>query len=378
MLDLLYNSLFIAIIIAWILFHRPGHRYIIDLLVRHRKAVFLIAWLLFISLLAIFITFFDYFEASHDIDDAIQAATDHFADGGNPYSDQVVPRFPEKYYGSSRELVNGTYNYLPLDLLVYSGIRQVLSPLGSPYWFVASNAIFAGIASYLYWRAIKLDLLLFFPVSASVFFVFSFDNICLTAVFVSAGLMYLYHPERTKCYLLLALLLFGLASLTKTFAVIIPLVIALAYLQSAIRRKDRRFALHIASCLIALLAIAIIIALPFGIGSVLDSAVFFHIDPEMRLNTSAGGTLLSYFFGTSSLFIPLSVGSMVVAIIVSLKFRDLLDRIIAVESVFLAVLITSSHSALLLPSMFLLLGFVIQNMRLDDLSSGSAHSRRRE
>lgn len=323
--------------------------------------------MLFVILSSAFVLFFDHFEDSHDIDNAVDAATGHFLRGGNPYADEVVPRFPEIYHGSARMLVNGTYNYLPLDLLIYSGMKQVFSFLGTPYWFIAANGIFAAIAGFFYWRMTRLNPLILFPVAASIFIVFSFDNVCLTSVFILAGMMLFYKPERTGNEMLLALLLFGLASLTKILAVVVLATFILVYAQLAIRGRSKGFASLTAVYCMGMLGIALAIIAPFGVNNVIDSTIFFHADPALRIDTAMGGTPLYHLLGESGLFLPVFIGATAVALALSLRFGDILDRILFVEMIFLMILITASHSALVIPAILLSLGFVSQRIAFKEL-----------
>lgn len=367
MLNPVYNLIFIAIIIFWVLFHYPGRQRITDFISRHRRIVLVSVWLLFVCMLSIFILFFDVFVEAHDIDNAVEGAAGHLLDGGNPYRDAVAPRFADSDYGHPREMANGTYNYLPLDLFIYSGMRELLLPLGDPIWFVVANAIFASIASFLFWMVGRFNPMYFFPLAGSAFIFFSFDNVCLTSLFIAAGLIFLYRPDRTDGNLLIALLFLGLASLTKIFAVIILLVIVITLLQAAISARKYRFAISVFLCLIALLSFSILIALPFGISQVLDSTIFFHSDPAMRLDTSMGGTLLYELLGAFESYSLLAMGLVLLGLIVSLRLPELLDRVIVAESIFLAVMIKSSYSALLPPAMFLFLGYFAIRLRIDAL-----------
>lgn len=368
MLDIVYSLLLIALIAFWALYHRPGRERIVGVLQRNRRLLLIALWSLFLSLLVFFASFYGYMADSHDIDNAVEAAAEHLSDGGNPYTDTVVPRFPDVYYSSPRPLVNGTYNYLPLDLFAYTAMWKVLSFLGTPHWFVLANAIFSVLATIMFWYSTRIDPKILVPVAGSIFIFFSFDNVCLTAALVVAGILFLKRGMGVYDGLLLALLFFGLASLTKTYAVVVLIVFLIMLLQVGIAKRNLRALSLILATGAALIGLAIAISIPFGFGAVLDSTVFFHTDPDLRINASVGGTPLYQILGDSDLYFPISVSLMFAALLLTLRFRSLMGRIMIAEVVFLAVLLKSTHSAPLIPAIFLFLAYISERLSWDDIS----------
>lgn len=368
MLEIVYILLLMALISFWILYHRPGKVHIIGVLQRNRVWLLIALWTLFISLLVFFASFYGYMADSHDIDDAVDAAAEYVSAGGNPYTDNVVPRFPEVYYSSPRPMVNGTYNYLPLDLFTYTAMWNALSFLGSPHWFVLTNAIFSLLAAALFWYSTRIDLRILIPVAGSAFIFFSFDNVCLTAALVSAGILFLKRGGGLYYGVLPALLFFGLASLTKTYAVIVLIVFIIMLLQVQIAGKKPGSLLITVIAGLGLIGLAIAISLPFGLGAVLDSTVFFHADPELRVNASVGGTPLYEVLGDSDLYFPISVTLMAASLLLTLRFRHLIDRIMIAEVMFLFVLLKSTHSAPLIPAMFLFMAYVADRLSVEEIT----------
>jgi len=363
MLNPLYVLLFLALLAFWWLYAKPGKERVVGFITRNMRIVIPIFWLLFAIMLSVFFISFDYLEDSHDIDDAIESATEYLSDGGNPYRDEVVPRFTEPYEGPDTEMVNGTYNYLPLDLIAYTGFRQLFWFLDGPIWFVLTNAIFSFIAAFLFWKTSRMNPLLLTPIAGGIFVFFSFDNVCFTALLVSAGLLFLYRPD--SCYHpIIALIMFGLATLTKPFAALILLALLLAYLHVIVRERDRQMIIPLILGVLVICGIALLVILPFGIDNVVDSTLLFHADPDERGVTSIGGTPVYELIGQTSLYSLISGGIVIASLIISIRFDDLLNRLMIVEVVFLAVMIKSSFSAILLPAMIVFLSYILQSPRL--------------
>jgi len=88
---------------------------------------------------------------------------------------------------------------------------------------------------------------------------------------------------------------------------------------------------------------------------VLNSAVFFHMSTVARAGTSVGGTALAELAMGSPYFAFIAVGAIVAALLVSLKLRNLYDRIVLVSIVFSFVSIKSSLALLIVPGFFIVL-----------------------
>ncbi len=133
----------------------------------------------------------------------------------------VVPRFKEKF---DEDIVwtMGTYNYLPLDLLVYSGARFVVGDLGSPVWFVAVNLLLSGLALCLLQGFLKIKWFSYAPFAGIVMLFYSFDNASLTLLLM---MLSVFAWKRLGSYpVATGTALMSLAALTKVYAVI-PLAV---------------------------------------------------------------------------------------------------------------------------------------------------------
>lgn len=353
MVDFFYNGILAAIIVLWILGSRwHGGKEFIAGLKRYRNVIVASLWIVFIAFAATFIICFDYFEEIHDIDDAVDAAVNEFPDGTDVYEEDVIPRFKERYV-SEPVWALGPYNYLPLDLYVYTCVHLALGVLGAPVWFVTANTLFASAAMYLLREMTGIRWLSFAPLAGIVVLFYSFDNGSLTLLLMVSSL---FLRERLKTYPeSLSLIVMGLATLTKIYAAL-PLAVMLLFdIQNQTSRRDWRklMATIVSTALLA--AIAIASMLPFGVADVLDSAVFFHASESSRNETSAGGTLLSEVALDSPYFAEVGMAFVVAALLIGVRVQRLSDRVLFVMIVFLLVAVKSSLAPLTVPGIFLVL-----------------------
>jgi len=101
--------------------------------------------------------------------------------------------------------------------------------------------------------------------------------------------------------------------------------------------------------------IGVAVMIPFGIMNVLNSAVFFHLSTATRAGTSVGGTALAELAMGSPYYAYIAIGAIVAALLVSLKFRSLYDRVVLVSIAFSLVSIKSSSALLIVPGLFIVL-----------------------
>lgn len=351
LIDIFYNGVLALIVAFWILGIRaPRVGKLMTVLKKHRKVVATVLWIAFLALASSFVLYFDYFDDIHDIDEAVDAGAVATADGVNPYSVPVVPRFQEKY---SDDLTwsNGTYNYLPLDLVVYTAAREVFGFLGTPVWFVVSNLAFSAVAFYLLRELVRVKWLSYVPFAGIVMLFYAFDNASLTMLLMVAS-MYAYsrfktYPEVT------AILLMTLAALTKAYAIFPLAVMVLFELQRALAERSLAKTSRVVVASVIGAAIGLAVILPFGLTEVLDSAVFFHASEDARAGTSYGGTLLAEIASESELFTYAAVAVMGLALVLSFLLRNMNDRVLLVIIAFLLVSVKSSQGTLTVAGLFL-------------------------
>jgi len=353
LIDPLYNGIVGFVFLVWMLGRRyAGRGKTRGFVQRYRLLVAVPLWSVFLALAIAFVAEFGYFADIHDIDDAVEAAAQGLMDGVNPYSEPIVPRF-EKRYSPEVGWTYGTYNYLPLDLLVYTSAMAVLGALGSPVWFVAVNLAF-GVAAWTILRPLVRTRLSFYvPVAGTVSIFYAFDNAMLTLLLMTAALYVSrrgrFHPR------ILSMLLLAAAGLTKAYALLPFGIMALFELQNCISTKDRSRLTEALVAFALALAIAVTLLVPFGTGNVLDSALLFHTSPESREGTSTGGTLLSEVMDGSESYALVALGVLLVPILIGLRLRSDLERVVLASIVFMLVIPKSSFAPLTVPGLFLAL-----------------------
>ncbi len=351
LIDIFYNGVLALLVVFWVLgFRAPRVGGLISALKKHRKVVAVLLWAFFIVLASCFVLFFDYFDEVHDIDEAVEGGAAATADGLNPYVVPVVPRFMERY---SEDLTwsNGTYNYLPLDLIVYTAAREVFGFLGVPVWFVAVNLLFSAGAFYLLRELVRVRWLSYLPFAGIVMLFYAFDNASLTMLLVVAS-MYCYkklgsYPE------VVAILLMTLAALTKAYAIFPLAVLVLFELQKAVASRNLVSFSRVAVASAIGAGICLAVILPFGFAEVLDSAVFFHASEDARVGTSFGGTLLAEVALHSGLFTYAAAAVVGLALVSSFLLRNMNDRVLLVIIAFMLVSVKSSQGTLTVAGIFL-------------------------
>jgi len=358
-----------VIVVLWLVGIRPaGVGRFVSALKRHKLVIVSLLWFAFVVFAVLFALNFSYFEEIHDIDDAVDAAVNGIDDGLNPYAEDIIPRFKERY-SPDPEWAYGPYNYLPLDLLVYFAAWGLLGDLGTPVWFVLANLVFSGIAMVVLRPLVRAKWATFVPVAGTVMLFYSFDNASLTLLLMVLSI-YLYRTNKTHPALF-SIVLMSLATLTKVYAAIPLIVLVLFELEKQLRGRNWRVASEvvIAACLSG--AIALILLVPFGVQTVLDSAVFFHTSGEAREGTSIGGTVLAEIAAESAYYAVVSIALVLIALVVSFRLKSVNDRVLLVAIVFLLVSIKSSLAPLSVAGLFLVLSL---RDRADERAKRSAEA----
>jgi hypothetical protein len=360
LIDPFYNGILLTIVLVWLIGLRSwGFGRLFATLARHMTVITVLLWVLFISFASAFVLQFGYFEDIHDIDEAVDAATHELLDGVNPYAEEVVPRFTEKY-SPSPVFAMGPYNYMPLDLIVYTCLQFSIGGLGAPVWFVLANLAFSAGAMYVLSRLLGTTWKVFVPLAGIVMLFYSFDNASLTLLLMVLAVYVRekgsWHPGASSIFIM------GLATLTKIYAALPLAVLLLFDLQRSLGLRNWRKAVEVLVAAAAAAVIAIVVMYPFGVSNVLDAALFFHTSADARADTSAGGTILAELAAGSPLYAWMSAGLVGMALIVAFWVRDPYDRVLLVTVVFLLVSVKSSLAPLTVAGLFLML-------RLRDLAA---------
>ncbi|MEW5748299.1 MAG: glycosyltransferase 87 family protein [Candidatus Thermoplasmatota archaeon] len=362
MIEWIYNALIVLFVIAWVLaVKRPGALRFLAPLASRKKVTLAMAWTLFLALALTFVISFDYMEQSHDIDDAVEAAVESYLEGTNPYTDPVVPRFKEMGHfvlfgglgDGEIEWAYGPYNYLPVDLLFYAASYEAMGGLGSPYWFVLTNLLLSSFALALLNRLLKVDWLLYAPAAGCIVLFLAFDNTSLTLLLMVAAVV---AREQLRAHREVAsLVLLGVASLTKVFAGIPFVCFLLRDIQCALKARDWRSLAQTGAAAAACGLLAFLVIYPFGTSDVLDSTVFIYSSGEEREDRPMGGTLLSELPLDSDYYSVISIASIVAALAVSLRFKNLNDRVLIVSMAVLLVSVKSTFAPFSVVALFIVL-----------------------
>jgi hypothetical protein len=383
MIDIVYNLLIIGLVVVWILkarFH--GISALALWLKRHNFAVLVVLWILFSLCLAYNVLNFDKLTEETDVDDAVNAAVVNLLNGTNPYTEPVVPRFNEMGHfwliggGDHKPTWSyGPYNYLPLDLTVYAGMHKLLGSLGMPWWFVLANVVFSSIGLYLLRGVVKSGWRYYVPVAGMVILFLSLTNTSLTLLLICAALRVREEPLAQRENM--SLVLFGLASLTKIFAIVPFAVLALYGVKSSISERDwHRFGRILASLGICAV-IATVLLVPFGPANVINSTVFVWSAGSASDDAPpVGGSLLGALIPESEFYSLVCMACVLAALVLSFRFKLPVDRVLLVFVVLLLVIAKSSYSPLFLAGLFLTLR--IRNVSLEcprrNVRSGEAGS----
>ena len=285
-----------------------------------------------------------------DVDEAmVGAIRSFFIDGKNPYIFDVVPHI--LYLPQGTEIKYGTYNYGPVDLVIY-GIGYFLFHqfVGPSWWIFVTNIILTTII-YLFIRQLS-------PTPETVkllsfLFLFSWflqDNAVLMCLFLAIAWFIHYKVESEKKYPLVVIVL-TLGVLTKLYVAFV----LLAYFVY-IFKKDVR--LWITNGILGAV-IAIIVSIPFSVIDVVKSILLFHVDLNIREGyATIQGGIPTYLelFGLNILFIPIAVVLVILFLYLSEKYaHNQLNLKLAVFTTICLVLLPSSgYSFFIIPSFFLL------------------------
>jgi hypothetical protein len=220
--------------------------------------------------------------------------------------------------------------------------------------------VFSGIAMAVLRPLVRVKWTTFVPVAGTVMLFYSFDNASLTLLLMVLS-VYAYRTNKTHPAFF-AIVMMSLATLTKVYAAIPLLLLVLFELEKQLKGRNWRAASGV---------IALLLLVPFGVQTVLDSAVFFHTSGEAREGTSIGGTVLAEIAAESAYYAVLSIVLVLVALVVSFKLKSLNDRVLLVAVVFLLVSIKSSLAPLSVAGLFLVLSL---RDRADERAKRSAEA----
>ncbi len=312
-----------------------------------------IVWAAFIGFLLFYVAYFGWLVRIHDIPLAVNDAVAGSESGLNPYVDNIVPRFIGSHPEIDPTTDLGTYNYLPFDLYVYSGIHRLIGAIGYPIWFVGANIVFCGLALFLLHDFAPMKWRVFAPFSAIVVLFFSFDNASLTLLLVAVSLYSLKNMRRNGE--LIAVLVMGLAAMTKVYAALPFAALVIWLLQKNINLRRHFETAKVAGATGVSACVSAALMLPFGILNVLDSAVFFHMSASERVGTNSGGTILSELVHDGSQFSYLAIIAVLISLLLSMWVPGLSEKMALPSIVFMSVAVKSSYALMTIPGALLFL-----------------------
>jgi uncharacterized membrane protein YqjE len=191
------------------------------------------------------------------------------------------------------------------------------------------------------------------PLAGCAAVLLAFDNSSLTLMLMVSA-MYLWKTSEFAPRQL-SIIMLGLATLTKVFAVIPLAVLVLYDLQEGIGKRDRRLLLQSAAAVAACAVIAIVMIVPFGLSNVLDSTVFIYSSGEVREDRPMGGTILSELIPDSPYYSLITLVTIAGTLLAGLKFKSKHDRVILVALAFLLVSVKSTLAPFTVPLLYLVL-----------------------
>ena len=219
-----------------------------------------------------------------DVDEAVIAAVQAFTHGINPYVDKIIPHYyvsndyADIRTGGITQVTYGTYNYLPVDLLLYSIGYVLFSPFFGYLWYYLTNFLVIIFCIFLLYR--------FYPLSFFQSSLILFPAIVLGAIIINDVWLILFfiifiifidkqkHNEKhNHSYYLVAVTLLTLGFLTKMLLIFILPV----FLLYTTKKWKIRITYTIYSIIISLIPIYL-----FNFNAVINSVLFFHSNINAR------------------------------------------------------------------------------------------------
>lgn len=284
-----------------------------------------------------------------------------FINGKNPYFDTVVPHI--LYTSSGPITINGTYNYGPIDLIIYGIFYFIFSPLvGNDWWIYVTNIIFSVITYFIMRATLEKEV----PETVtllSFLFIFSWflqDNAVLMVLFLAiAWYVHVKSSSKYKNYIITIILTMGV--LTKLYIAFV----LVGYFVYIFKDDIKQWTIN---GLIGGIT-GLVIMFPFGIINVLKSIFLFHVDLQIRQEyATIQGGIPTYLelIGLKALYVP-------IAIILALAFlyvcqiyaKNQINLKFAVFTTLTLVLLpTSGYAFFIIPTFFLLTQYYINHSKI--------------
>ena len=301
-----------------------------------------------------------------DVDNAVMTAVQAFSNGINPYFEKVVPHFHKQidYPGlpskSKNVTIFGTYNYLPVDLLLYSIGHFLFSPLFGQFWYYLTNLVVICFCiimfAHFYPVSILKSAILFFP--TLIFGVLVFNDIWLILFFILFLIWVDKHKHtenHTKSYYLVASSLLTLGFLTKMLLIFILPVFLFYNTKTWLKRI--MYALY--SAFFSLIVIS-----SFGFYAVINSVILFNSNINERSEVAYIGGILApplQMMNLTILYVPIFILSYLAIVYSSKFYSPSLEGKILFVSAIVIVLLPSGNFLPTLWSIFVTGAYIIYN-----------------
>ena len=289
-----------------------------------------------------------------DVDNAMTGAIQAFFFlGKNPYVDPVVPHGVG--FGS---YIYGTYNYGPLDLIVY-GIGYILfSPfVGDVLWLYCTNVVIIMLAYLVIRKIVPISETIRVLPFAFITCFFLQDNSVL--MFLNLAIAWYVHTKVQSDYK------YYLTVIILTLGVFTKLYIAFVLVGYFIYVLRENIKLFVSNFFVSLIT-AILVIYPFGVFNVVKSVFLFNMDNTIRGKYAIIQGGLPYYLdilGLSFLFIPLAIICVVIFSLISEKYaKNQLNLKLAIFSILnLLLMPNSAYAFFIIPCFFLLIQYYQNN-----------------
>lgn len=325
---------------------------------RSEKALLYLAVLVITFIISYFICLITF--PYSDIEDAMQGAIKaFFFNGKNPYVSKVVPHI--FISGNNSYEQNGTYNYGPIDLLVYGFGYLLFHPIvGNSWWLMVTNFILVIFIYFIIRNIIPIPETIKFIPFMLLSSLFMQDNIILMAVFLAIA-WYIHVKVETDYKYPLITVVLTLGSFTKMYLVFV----LVAYFFYVFKNDIH---LWITNGIISLVT-SVIVIFPFGIINVIDSIIIFQINLDMRkIYATLQGGLPLYLdmLHLDWIYTPLAFILTLVFLIVSEKYaKNQLELKISTFLILNLILLPSSAYAFFyLPGLLMLLQYYTNHLNM--------------
>ena len=273
---------------------------------------------------------------SSDVVQAMTSGINAFFIGENPFIMNVVPHMISLASGSA--IVYGTYNYGPLDLIIY-GIGYLIFKglLGNLWWIVGFNYVLVFVIYAIFRKTFpEIPDLIKFPPFMIIMGCFLQDNVILMIVFL-AGAWWAHERLTNHFKDSITILLLSAGVLTKMFIALVLLGYFIFVFQKEIK-KWVIYSLQGGS-------LALLIMIPFNVLAVIHSVFFFNVNLTERAQyATIQGSIpaLLQTVGLEDLFILIAFILTGIFVIFAWRYSP--------DNLYLKIIMLSFLSLLLLPN----------------------------